>query len=138
MGIERDGPALLAESRRREKAQTQYYRALASIAESEGNAPVSERLNALHADEQHHLSRLTARLLELGETPEDLSGCHPEAIAAYEGWEDVARSREVKEIEWYEEVAGVIDDPTTLDVIKEILESERHHREELGGKWMQA
>jgi len=138
MEIERDTPALLAESCRREKAQTRYYRALASIAESEGNAPVAERLNALHADEQHHLSRLTARLLELGGTPEDLSGFRQEAIVVFEGWEDVARSREVKEIEWYEEVAGVIDDPTTLDVIKEILESERHHREELGGKWMPA
>lgn len=137
MEIAQDVPSLLAESRRREKAQTQYYRALASVSESEGDGPVSERLNALHADEQHHLSRLTARLIELGETPEDLS-TFPREEAEYAGWEDVARERELREIEWYEEISTVIDDPATRAVIIEILESERHHRRELGGKWMPA
>jgi len=132
-----DIPSILAESRRREKAQTQYYRALASVAESVGDGPVSERLNAMHADEQHHLSRLTARLIELGGTPEDLSTFPPEE-AAYEGWEGVARDRELREIEWYEGIATVIDDPVTREVIMEILESERHHQRELGGKWMPA
>jgi rubrerythrin len=135
--VAQDVPSILAESRRREKAQTQYYRALASVAESVGDGPVSERLNALHADEQHHLSRLTARLIELGETPEDLS-TFPREEAAYEGWERVARHREWREIEWYEGIATAIDDPATRDVIMEILESERHHHHELGGKWMRA
>ena len=130
-------PSLLAESRRREKAQTQYYRALAAAAEDEGNGPVAERLNALHADEQHHLSRLTARLLELGEAPQDLSSLPPEE-AVYEGWEDVAREREGLEIEWYEGILRSIDDGHTREIIMEILESERHHRRELGGKWMPA
>ncbi len=129
--------SLLAESRRREKAQTQYYRALASVAESEGDGPVSERLNELHADEQHHLSRLTARLIELGETPEDLSS-FPREEAVYNGWEQVARDREMREIEWYEKIYSAIEDETTRNVILEILESERHHRRELGGKWMLA
>ena len=120
-----------------EKAQTQYYRALASVAESKGDEPVSERLNALHADEQHHLSRLTARLIELGETPEDLS-TFPREEAEYAGWEGVARDRESREIEWYEKISNVIADPATRSVIIEILESERHHRRELGGKWMPA
>lgn len=137
MEMARALPALLEESRRREKAQTQYYRALASIAEGEGDGPVSERLNELHADEQHHLSRLTARLLELGEKPEDLSSAPREEVA-YDGWEQVARNRELREIEWYEEISAVIDDPATRDVVLEILESERHHHEELGGKWMLA
>ncbi len=137
MEVAQDVPALLAESRRREKAQTQYYRALASVAESEGDGPVSERLNELHADEQHHLSRLTARLIELGETPEDLSSVTGEE-AVYHGWEKVARDRELREIEWYEKISAVIDDPATRGVIAEILESERHHRRELGGKWMPA
>lgn len=137
MEVAQDVPSLLAESRRREKAQTQYYRALASVAESEGDGPVSERLNALHADEQHHLSRLTARLIELGEKPEDLSS-FPREEAVYHGWERVARDRELREIEWYEEILSAIDDPATRNVISEILESERHHRQELGGKWMPA
>ncbi|GMR12323.1 MAG: hypothetical protein BMS9Abin29_0512 [Gemmatimonadota bacterium] len=137
VGLAHDVPSLLAESRRREKAQTQYYRALASDAESVGDGPVSERLNALHADEQHHLSRLTARLIELGETPEDLSTV-PREEADYTGWEGVARDRELREIQWYEEISAVIDDPATREVIMEILGSERHHHEELGGKWMPA
>ena len=137
MEVAQDVPALLAESRRREKAQTQYYRALASVAESEGDGPVSERLNELHADEQHHLSRLTARLIELGETPEDLSSVTGEE-AVFHGWEQVAGDHERREIEWYEKISAVIDDPATRDVIAEILESERHHRRELGGKWMPA
>ncbi len=137
MEVAQDLLSLLSESRRREKAQTQYYRALAAAAESEGDGPVSERLNELHADEQHHLSRLTARLIELGETPEDLSS-FPREEAIFRDWEQVARDRELREIEWYEEISAIIDDPATRDVILEILESERHHHRELGGKWMPA
>ena len=58
------GEALLEASRLREKAQTLFYRALAAQAIAAGDDDASERLNDLHADEQHHLSRLTARLLE--------------------------------------------------------------------------
>ena len=63
----------LEQARAAEKAQALFYRALAAEAEARGNERLSERLNELHADEQHHLSRLTARLLELGATPDDLS-----------------------------------------------------------------
>ena len=129
--------SLLSASRRREKAQTLFYRALAAEAEAAGNAAGSERLNELHADEQHHLARLTARLLELGHTPEDLRG-----IAAPGGsfplWEDEARAREGEEIVWYQEMLALELDALTREIVEEILDSERRHRAELRGKWMSA
>ena len=132
-----DLPGALAEARRREKAQTLYYRALAAQAETEGAAAAAERLNELHADEQHHLSRLTARLLELGGRPEDLPGGLREAVL--DGWEDEARERESAEVTFYEEFMEMegLDDVTRA-IVKEILESERQHHRHLGGKWMPA
>jgi bacterioferritin (cytochrome b1) len=129
---------LLEESRAREKRQTLFYRILSAEAEGSGRARDAERLNELHADEQHHLSRLTARVLELGGTPEALRAAgSPSASLA--GWEDVAREREAEEVAWYEEALGLEGmDEGTREVLREILESERHHREELGGKWMSA
>jgi rubrerythrin len=127
----------LAEARRREKAQTLFYRALAAQAELEGEAAAAERLNELHADEQHHLSRLTARVLELGGHPENLpGGLHEEQL---EGWEDRAREREAEEIRFYSDFVAQDDlDEHTAAILQEILESERQHHRHLGGKWMPA
>lgn len=127
---------LLARSRVREKAQTLFYRALAARADTEGDAVVAERLNELLADEQHHLSRLTARLLEMGERPADADMERPHA--PYPGWEDLAREREEDEIAWYEGMLQEDLDDETRRTVEEILRSERHHRDELGGKWMPA
>lgn len=129
---------LLEASRRREKAQTLLYRALAADAEDAGRAEASERLNGLHADEQHHLSRLTARVLELGGRPAALRDV-PAPEASLDGWEAVAREREREEIAWYESLMeGGRLDPVTRAVIDEIVASERQHERILGGKWMSA
>ena len=124
-------------ARRREKVHTLLYRALAAEAEHSGDAVASERLNGLHADEQHHLSRLTARLLELGETPEDLSSL-PRPEGDLEGWEDRAREMERGEVAFYEEASALEMDEATAAIVAEILASERLHLEHLGGKWMPA
>lgn len=129
---------ILEESRMREKRQALFYRTLAAEAEWAERLEEAERLNGLHADEQHHLSRLTARVLELGAAPADLRGVNgPEPNL--EGWEDAARERESDEVEWYEKVLGEEElDGETEALLREILEAEGHHREELGGKWMSA
>ena len=129
--------ALLEECRSREKSQALFYRALAAAAESAGRGSVSERLNELHADEQHHLSRLTARVLELGEHPVDLRSTSPPPTDL-DTWEDDARRRESGEVSWYERVLLGPLDEATRRVVEEILASERHHRSELRGKWMSA
>ncbi|HCR03812.1 MAG TPA: hypothetical protein DIU18_01345 [Gemmatimonadetes bacterium] len=128
---------VLEESREREKTQTMYYRVLAADAAAGEDAEATERLNDLHADEQHHLSRLTARVLELGHVPRDLSAL---AVSAGEldGWEEEAREREAEEVRWYEAVTGLDLDEATLVVLGEILVSERHHLRDLRGKWMSA
>ncbi len=128
---------VLEESRLREKAQTLFYRALAARAAAAADADTTERLNDLHADEQHHLARLTARLLELGHHPRDLSG-----VAApggdLDGWEADAHGREAEEVRWYEAATQLPLDAPTAALIAEIVESERHHARELRGKWMSA
>jgi len=127
----------LADARRREKDQTLFYRSLAAAAEAGRDAVASERLNELHADEQHHLSRLTARVLELGGHPESLPGGlreHP-----LEGWEEAAREREEGEIAFYDALLGEeFVDEETREILEEIRESEHQHRRHLGGKWMPA
>lgn len=125
------------EGRRREKEQTAFYRVLAAAAEEAGEEELAERLNALHADEQHHLSRLTARILELGgEVPEIPTA--PPYGEGLEGWEERARVREGDEVRWYEEAREEGVDPESRRILEEILESERHHARDLGGKWMPA
>jgi rubrerythrin len=128
---------LLAESRTREKAQTLFYRRLAAEAELAGRAADSERLNELHADEQHHLSRITARLLELGGSATDLRHVTT-PLAMLSGWETQARRREAEEIAWYQRMLDAALDADTRALIDEILASERHHHTELRGKWMSA
>jgi len=128
---------LLAESRRREKAQTIFYRHLAAEAEEVFDSVASERLNDLHADEQHQLSRLTARLIELDGVPADLRDVTA-PTAALKGWESVAREREQDEVSWYERALQAPMDEATRGVLVEILDSERHHHAELRGKWMSA
>ena len=117
-----------------EKAQAVHYRRLAVLAEAAGDEATAERLHDLHADEQHHLSRLTARLVELGHTPRELSGGSG-GERTLEGWEAVARELETAEVTRYERMLAEDADPATRSLLEGILEVERHHRAELAGKW---
>lgn len=131
-----DPVTLLQDGRRREREQALFYRLLAGDAEESGDEALAERLNGLLADEQHHVSRLTARLLELGERPSDASSSL--AVPDLASWEAVARVREENEVAWYERAVRDVADEETLAMLREILASERHHHEELAGKWMPA
>lgn len=127
----------LRRARAAEKEQTVFYRLLAAEAEAAGRSDDAERLNELLADEQHHLSRLSARLLELGHETDDLRDvAAPDVELA--SWERVAREREQDEVRRYEAFAGHELDEQTARLIGEILDAERHHARVLGGKWMQA
>ena len=132
-------PALkpLHDARAAEKEQTLFYRSLAADAETADDPATAERLNGMLADEQHHLSRLTARLLELGERVSDLTGVAAPA-AALDAWEAVARARESAEVARYEAIPTAQLDPMTRVLIEEILATERNHARELGGKWTMA
>ena len=127
----------LLESRRKERDQTQFYRALATGAEKSGDAEAAERLFDLLADEQHHFSRLTARVLEMGGQPAE-DGPQEAQEVDLAGWEDRAKARELQEVAWYEGLLEAETDETTRAVFTEILESERHHAQNLAGKWMSA
>lgn len=128
---------LLHDARAAEKEQALFYRALAALAEERGDTALSERLNGLHADEQHHLSRLTARLVELNEPLADLSHVASPAVELGE-WESVAQVREADEIAHYEMLLAQDIDADTRAMIESFLEAERAHERELGGKWMDA
>ena len=131
-------PEELQALRAREKTQTLFYRGLAARAEEDGDAALVERFNDLHADEQHHLSRLTARLLELGESPAELPRDTP-PLPPPDGWEEEARDRESIEVAAYEAALTVCaDDEETSRILEEILASENQHLAHLGGKWMPA
>jgi rubrerythrin len=127
----------LHDARASEKQQALFYRRLAADAELADDPVAAERLNGLLADEQHHLSRLTARLLELGEVVADLSDLETPAVALAD-WERIARAREGDEIARYETLARGDWDDATRALIDEILIAERNHERELGGKWMMA
>ena len=129
--------ARLHEARVAEKAQALFYRGLTGQAEIADDAVAAERLNGLLADEQHHLSRITARLLELGQAVEDLGDMEPPS-ADLSGWEPAARERELAEIARYETLGIMQLDGATRHLIDEILTAERKHENELGGKWMMA
>lgn len=124
---------LLEPARYAEKEQALLYRALA--ARAEGTDPdLAQRFHDLHADEQHHLSRLTARILEVGGRPLDLSAVTPPP-AAVARWEDVVRDCERREIERYRGLLAGPLDPATRALLEEILSVEQQHAAQLGGKW---
>ena len=127
----------LRAARAAEKEQALFYRNLTGQAEDRGDAVAAERLNGLLADEQHHLSRITARMLELGQVVEDLGDMAVPAVSL-DGWEDVARERELIEVARYETLLGAQLDDVTRGLIDDILTAERNHCRELGGKWMMA
>jgi rubrerythrin len=120
-----------------EKEQALFYRALAALAEAVADAELSERLNGLHADEQHHLSRLTVRLVELDEVVPDL-GATAAPAAALEQWETDARRREEAEIARYEELLRYELDDKPRTMLEQFVAAERGHATMLGGKWMGA
>jgi rubrerythrin len=127
----------LEEARAAEKEQALFYRALAAEAEDRGDAAMSERFNDLHADEQHHVSRLSARLLELGAGLADIANLAGERVGM-DAWEAPARAREAAEVMRYERLLQGGLDAETRALIEEILDTERHHAAELGGKWTTA
>lgn len=130
-------PDLIQECREAEKTQALFYRALAARAEQEGEPELAQRFHDLHADEQHHLSRLTARLLELGGSPTELSATRSPA-GELTGWEPIARAREEAEVERYTRLLAQPLDERTRQLVDEILDVERSHASELGGKWTMA
>jgi rubrerythrin len=123
--------------RRAEKEQAIFYRKLAAMAEAAEQPELAARFHDLHADEQHHLSRLTARLIELGEHPADLGDVRM-AEAEMPGWEAAARTREEEEVRRYEHFLAIAVDPATRALVDEILGVERIHATELAGKWTMA
>ncbi len=127
----------LREARAAEKQQARFYRALAAQAEAAADLDAAERLNGLHADEQHHLSRLSARLVELGQGLENTAAIS-EPTPTLETWESDARGREQREILRYEALLGMSLDERTAQMIREFLQAERRHESLLGGKWMNA
>ena len=131
-----DPRELLEASRSAEKEQALAYRALAAEAEALGETELAQRFHDLHADEQHHLSRLTARLLELGSRPLSVSPIVTPIVFA--AWEVGVRAREEAEIERYQHMLSLALDAATRKLIEEILVVEEHHVEDLGGKWTMA
>jgi len=128
----------LHEARALEKEQAQFYRVLSAQAEEQGNIEDIEALNGLIADEQHHLSRLSVRLVELGEDLAPLSDAHMPSDAVYPNWHEVARIRERKEIARYERLLALELDDETRKVIDGILDTEQLHEQHLFGKYTDA
>jgi rubrerythrin len=124
-------------ARAAEKEQSLYYRGLSAQAEDGGHTDAAERLSALHADEQHHFARLTARLNELGEDMPELTGIRAPS-GHIEDWEPAAREREQLEIDRYRALLALDLDAQTRALLEGVLEVETHHHENLAGKWTQA
>jgi rubrerythrin len=131
------GVAAIEAARLAEKEQALLYRGLAARAEEDGRLDLAERFHDLHADEQHHLSRLTARLLEMGARPIDLAHVTVNRVA-FDTWESTMRELEMREIDRYRELLAGSPDSETRHLVEEILAVERHHAAELGGKWTMA
>lgn len=125
---------LIEAARRAEKDQALYYRRLAADAEARNEPALAERLHDLHADEQHHLSRLTARLIELGREPGDVAGGRA-TEALTDDWETTARAREHEEIMRYEALLAASLDDQTHSLVESIVSVERNHAAVLAGKW---
>ena len=132
-----DLDAALQRAREGEKEQALFYRALAVAAIARDEAELTQRFQELHADEQHHLSRLTARLLELGAAPAGLDDVRP-APVGMDAWEPAARAREEAEVSRYRGLLERELDGETRALLAGILETEEHHASELGGKWTAA
>lgn len=128
---------ILETARRAEKEQALVYRSLAARAESAALTELAQRFHDLHADEQHHLSRLTARLLELRERPAELSATTSVSIPL-DSWEEQVRRRELEEVGRYRGLLSADLDPVTRTLLEEILAVEENHLTELGGKWTMA
>lgn len=128
----------LHEARALEKQQAQFYRVLSAEAEEQGNLEDVEALNGMLADEQHHLSRLSVRLVELGEELAPLSDAKLPSDAVYPAWQEVARIRERKEIARYEEMLKLELDAETAHMIRSFLETEQEHERHLAGKYTDA
>ena len=60
------------------------------------------------------------------------------SMPGLDAWEGEARRREEREVEWYEDALSRVEDPHAVALLREILASERHHKEHLSGKWMPA
>jgi rubrerythrin len=125
---------MLESLRRAEKEQALLYRRLAALAETAGDEDLAQRFHDLHADEQHHLSRLTARLLELGGRPVDLGDVRV-GPATLDGWEALVHQRETLEVQRYREAIELPADDATRSLLSDILGVEEHHLSGLGGKW---
>jgi len=133
--LDQDALQALHALRAAEREQAQHYRDLIVRAEAAGATDVAERLSGLQADEQHHFSRLTARLLELGE---EVADPPPRARppVAFEQWEAVSRAREADEVSRYRALLARPLDAVTAALAREILDVELQHEKVLGGKWM--
>lgn len=126
----------LRAARAAEKEQALFYRALSVEAENRQLLMDIEALNGLLADEQHHLSRITVRLVELGYEPGELNVRTPEC--EFNGWRDAAQIREREEVARYEGILALPLDDETRIAITNILEVERAHAAHLGGKYTDA
>ena len=135
--MERSIIEMLHVARKAEKEQSLFYRALSAQAEEDNDAQLSDDLNGLVADEQHHLSRLTVRLVELDEVLQDLGGVAPPP-GAYPDWKANARERERSEVERYRAFLERDLDPQTRTLIEDILAAEEQHADTLAGKHMSA
>lgn len=126
----------LREARAAEKAQTLFYRALSATAEVRRAEADIEDLNGLLADEQHHLSRISVRMVELGAEIPHLDIATPNCD--YSDWRHDARLRECEEIARYERLLEQPLDEQTATMVRGILAVERQHELNLGGKYTEA
>lgn len=127
----------LQNCRAAEREQALFYRSLAAEAEQCDEPDLAQRFHDLHADEQHHLSRITARLLELDVAPAEL----PRKLSSspmLARWRTDAARREQAEVARYRALLNERLDSATRSLLEQILETELHHERELGGKWMPA
>ena len=127
----------LQQARRAEKEQALFYHALVKRAEQADALEEMENLSGLHADEQHHLSRLSVRLLELDQDLVDLGDARaPEVV--YPDWQGQARAREQAELARSRALGGLPLDAATAALIADIIAVEEQHAQTLGGKYMSA
>src|SRR5262245_42567559 len=116
----------LQDARRAEKQQALFYRALAAAAEEAGQGAAEEDLNGLHADEQHHLSRITVTLVEANAPLDELHDTEQPTVPFAE-WKEHARAREEGEIARYQTLLSLPLDQATAALVEEILAVERKH-----------